>query len=130
MPGYDYVAFVNAKKKERRKFKPTNCQIETATTRIEGVFGKYRGAISAVNRKELHVILMRDVFNRGNQLGDSRKGQFQVVIKAALDKLFEQDKIREGEGLFGLMTYSEAAHCRHRQPRPTRGQRQRQRTAA
>ena len=124
MPGYDYASFLSAKKKERRKYIPTQSQLATATIRIEAVFAKYRGGVCAANRKELLVTLMRDVFNRGNQLGDNRKGHFQVVIKAALDRLFEQGKIREGAGMFGLMTYSEAARCRPRQTRPTRGQRQ------
>ena len=124
MHNYDYSEFLSAKRKESRKFKPTGDQIETAMSRIKGVFRKYHGWIDASGQKELVGFLARSVFNRNRDLGDYKRGELSQTLTAAVRRLVSQSTIRfdEESCSFGLMERIPDVR-RHRQKYPARGRR-------
>lgn len=120
MHNYDYAEFSRKRKKEGRKFSPTDEQIKTAKARIIGVFSKNHGWIYAMGEKELVVTLCREVFNRGRELGDYRRGEFRQTITRALQDLLCDGlvKFSEDDQSFGLTMVSVAKPRTHKQKYP------------
>ena len=119
MHTYDYAEFLRNKRKESRKFVPTERQLETAMGRVKGTFRKYHGWISAMNEKELVQLLAKEVFNRNRELGDYKKGEFLVTLAIAVRRLDERGVIvfDDESSAFGLVERVPDVR-RHRQKYP------------
>ncbi len=122
MHSYDYAEFQRNKRKEARKYEPNDAQVETAMSRIVGVFRKHNGWIDALGEKELVCFMARKVFNRGRELGDYKRGEFKATLSFAVRQLVRKGTIATDGGAYGLTDRIPDVR-RHRQKYPNRGQR-------
>lgn len=78
--------------KNRKKFVPSDEQVETATRRILSTVEKHGGVIRATSEGDAINFLVQHVYNRGNELGSRKHGHFRKIIVAAWRKLIELKK--------------------------------------
>ena len=79
--------------KNRKKFVPSDEQVETATRRILSTVEKYGGVIHATSDGDAINFLVQHVHNRGNELGSRKHGHFRKIIMTAWRKLIELNRL-------------------------------------
>lgn len=79
-----------ARKRTRPKFNPTDKQVDKARERIVGYLARSGGSVvvpGGCNLKKLAQLVAPSLYNRGNQLGDLRKGEVGITVLAALQAM-------------------------------------------
>lgn len=91
---YGKRAIKSPKATKQASFRPSEEQVKIACYRLTQALAKYRCIIHVESLDEAVAFGCKHVFNRGNQLGSRREGEFKLVIVTALERLLRNGSVK------------------------------------